>query len=473
MWVVGLLLATVVVPPPAAEARPLLLKMLQGLNPLAPMMGAPRHASRRAYHPRRATASRKRPAAVAAAPGRPAARPAAIAAAPAAVAATAGAAAAATTGSASRDSAAQSATASTAPGWAPAPDANAAASTPEARQDETAIPLPIPAPPQRSAGLTNPDDEPQARPGASGPPAPAAAAPAAGVSRLGTVGPLAWPTAYEDVIGFTLWPKEYGERLRVHGIGDVLGTAFAPSNSIAARTRANNVQQARADEPNSAPIVASCGSVDLTASDWPVAQIASAIELTDAQRGALDQLRTALSDAVASIKSACRDDSNLAPVERVRAMQNALWAVHDASQLIRAPLAKFYGTLTEEQKQQFAAPAQAQAGGRAMSRIDMARMCDLPASTDAPIRRIEQTLRPTKAQRASLDLLMKKASEMGQFLMVSCLKPMPATPAERLDAAADRLTAVIFAASNVNMALNDFTSQLTDEQKAKLNTLVR
>ena len=108
-----------------------------------------------------------------------------------------------------------------------------------------------------------------------------------------------------------------------------------------------------------------------------------------------------------------------------------------------------------------------------MSRSDMARMCDLPASAEAPMRQIEQGLRPTKAQRASLELLQKKSFEMGQFLMASCLKPMPATPAERLDAAADRLTAVIFAASNVNMALNDFTSQLSDEQKTKLNSLVR
>jgi hypothetical protein len=50
---------------------------------------------------------------------------------------------------------------------------------------------------------------------------------------------------------------------------------------------------------------------------------------------------------------------------------------------------------------------------------------------------------------------------------------VPATPAERLDAAADRLTAVIFAISNVNIALNDFTSELSDEQKARLNSLVR
>jgi hypothetical protein len=108
-----------------------------------------------------------------------------------------------------------------------------------------------------------------------------------------------------------------------------------------------------------------------------------------------------------------------------------------------------------------------------VSRADMARMCDLPASTEAVMRQIEQNLRPTKAQRASLEGLQKKAFEMGQFLLASCLKPVPATPAERLDAAADRLTAVIFAVSNVNMALNDFTSQLNDEQKTKLDSLVR
>ena len=318
------------------------------------------------------------------------------------------------------------------------------------------------APPQRNAALAAPDEELRSRAGEP------TRMPAPSQARLGTVGPLAWPTAYEDVVGFTLWPREYGERLRVHGIGDLLSTAFAPSAAIAART-----QQARAGDPNGAPLAVTCGSVDLTANDWPIAQITSAIELNDVQRGALDQFKTALNDAVSSIKSTCRDDANLGPVERVRVMQNTLWAVHDAAQLIRAPLAKFYDSLNEEQKQKFAAPAQAQAGGRPPpSRNDMARMCDLPTA-DAPMRQIEQSVRPTKAQRSSLEALQKKSFEMGQFLMASCLKPMPATPAERLDAAADRLTAVIFAASNLNMALNDFTSQLSDEQKTKLNSMVR
>jgi hypothetical protein len=56
---------------------------------------------------------------------------------------------------------------------------------------------------------------------------------------------------------------------------------------------------------------------------------------------------------------------------------------------------------------------------------------------------------------------------MGQFLMASCMQPVPTTPAARLDAAADRLTAVIFATAQVSIALNNFYNQLDDEQQAK------
>lgn len=439
--VLGLLMASTALPP-SAEARPLLLKMLQGVTaPFGAILGAPRYSGRRAAHHRRATASRARSAARIAAP-------AAVAAGTTAAIASAGHAKSAPAGV--PPAAETQAAAPTTTGSAPATNA------------DTAVPLPNAAPPQRSAALSTPDEEQSRIPGQGR--APRAA------SHLGTVGPLAWPSAYEDVIGFTLWPKEYGERLRVHGIGDVLGTAFGPSGALAARVQPN-MQQARADD--TAPVAATCGSVDLIDTDWPMAQITGAIELTDAQRRPLDALKTALNDAVASIKSTCRDDANLAPVDRLRMMQATLWAVHDAAQLIRTPLADFYASLSEEQKQKFAAPAQPQAAGRNISRSDMARMCDLPASVEAPMRQLEQNLRPTKAQRASLDALVKRASEMGQFLLASCLKPMPATPTERLDAAADRLTAVIFATSNVNMALNDFTSQLSEEQKVRLSSMLR
>ena len=89
------------------------------------------------------------------------------------------------------------------------------------------------------------------------------------------------------------------------------------------------------------------------------------------------------------------------------------------------------------------------------------------------LRQAEQSLSLNRAQRASLDAFQKKSAEMGQFLMASCLRPVASTPVERLDAASDRLTALIFATSTVNLAFNDFYNQLNDEQRSKFDSAVR
>jgi hypothetical protein len=171
------------------------------------------------------------------------------------------------------------------------------------------------------------------------------------------------------------------------------------------------------------------------------------------------------------------------PVDRLRSMQNQLWAVQEAAIQLRAPLAEFYELLSDEQRKQFIvnppppdarAAAQPNPRGAApnpQQQMALARMCGMPLSPDWPVRRLEQVVQPNEAQRASLEALKKTATEMGQLLMASCVQPPPATPIERLDAAADRLTAVIFAASNVALAFNDFYGQLSDEQKSKLDTL--
>jgi hypothetical protein len=140
---------------------------------------------------------------------------------------------------------------------------------------------------------------------------------------------------------------------------------------------------------------------------------------------------------------------------------------------LRLPLAKFFDSLTEEQRQKFAAPASAQADPRSMTPAAIAKLCGAPPSTDGQARQAERQLNLDKAQRGSLDAFQKKSAEMGQFLMASCLKPVASTPVERIDAAADRLTALIFAASSVNLALNDFYNQLNGEQKSKFNNAVR
>jgi hypothetical protein len=285
--------------------------------------------------------------------------------------------------------------------------------------------------------------------------------------QLGLVGPAAWPSAFEDVIGYALWPRDYAERLRAHGIGDVLATAFTPSAALLAKAQ-DKAKQDKSKAERTAGDGRVCASTAATPdTDWPAAAIARAVELDDSQRSALDALEAAVRNGAAAVRASCRDAA--APVGRLRTLQAMLWAVHDAAQAVRAPLAKFYNSLTDEQKQQFAAPAQD--GARSSGRSDLMQIC--ARSHELPKQRVEKSLHATRPQRASLDALQKKSFEMGQFLMASCMKPMAATPPERLDAAADRLTAVIFAASNVNIALNEFTRQLDGEQKTKLETIGR
>ena len=110
-----------------------------------------------------------------------------------------------------------------------------------------------------------------------------------------------------------------------------------------------------------------------------------------------------------------------------------LWAVHDAAQLIRAPLASSWLARRGAEAEVCGTSASRQAAAR-RSRNDMARMCDLPLgrSANATDRaKSEAHQGPALKPRG----FAKKSFEMGQFLMASCFKPMPATPEERLDAA--------------------------------------
>jgi hypothetical protein len=299
---------------------------------------------------------------------------------------------------------------------------------------------------------------------------------------LGTAGPAVWPGAYEDVVGFVFWPAEYGERLRGHGIGDVLNVMFTPPTAAKAKVARASGDGASASNAASVGATGFCGEAAPSPSGWPATQIERSIKLNDEQRGKLDRLKTAVGEAVATIRAACRDEASLPPLERLRALQNMLWAVHDAATAVRKPLAGFYESLSDEQKKPFLAAASAApkidlqamaTGGSGANQAALARMCGMPSPNSSLMRQIEQYLQPTKAQRASLETLQKKASEMGQFLMVSCLQPVSPTPVERLDSAMARLTAMIFAASNVSLAFNDFYNQLNEQQLAKISTLAQ
>ena len=88
-----------------------------------------------------------------------------------------------------------------------------------------------------------------------------------------------------------------------------------------------------------------------------------------------------------------------------------------------------------------------------------------------PTAEIDQTVRPTDAQRASLAALQNATTQAADLLKASCVTTDPLTPPARLAAVGKRLATMLQAVKMVSSALNDFYGTLSDEQKARFEAI--
>src|SRR5215813_4921097 len=101
------------------------------------------------------------------------------------------------------------------------------------------------------------------------------------------------------------------------------------------------------------------------------------------------------------------------------------------------------------------------------------RFCDekAPGVTDLPIDRIAQAVQPTSAQRAALDELKDASVNAAEDLKINCPTYQTLTPTGRVEAMEERLDATLAAVQTVQPALTKFYNSLSDEQKARFNSL--
>jgi hypothetical protein len=90
---------------------------------------------------------------------------------------------------------------------------------------------------------------------------------------------------------------------------------------------------------------------------------------------------------------------------------------------------------------------------------------------DVPVQQIEQSVKPDARQKSALDQLKSVAADAAQKLRLSCPKGVPATPQARLQAMDTRLHDTITAVNEVRPAPTGFYDSLSDEQKARFDTL--
>src|SRR6201993_3422081 len=109
---------------------------------------------------------------------------------------------------------------------------------------------------------------------------------------------------------------------------------------------------------------------------------------------------------------------------RLAAMQQRIEAMIVAVQTVQAPLDKFYGLLSDEQKAQInALSTTRQPPARTAARAGSAGpACDVPQPelTEWPSATIEQSVRPTDQQRQYLDALQGAAAQAADTLKASC-----------------------------------------------------
>ncbi len=287
----------------------------------------------------------------------------------------------------------------------------------------------------------------------------------------GWVGPLFWPLAYDDIYGYAI----LGDRVGFwdYGYRDIYAGIFAPygSDDLAAYT----AQGASGRENRKIPSLQElCGDASRIAS-LPIDRVRQAIQPTEAQRPALDDLAKASLQAAQLIQASCpRQTPGTAPA-RLALMRDRLEAMSNAVISLEWPLEKLYDSLDDGQKARLNALAEPKAGAegdRAKTNANAnAKTCDAAQPLPWPAAEIDSTLNLNDAQRAALDNLKRAAAYAADILNDECRPHDAATAPGRLLAVDQRLHDMGQAVGRVSAALEDFYATLSEAQKAQFEAI--
>jgi hypothetical protein len=287
----------------------------------------------------------------------------------------------------------------------------------------------------------------------------------------GWVGPLFWPFAYFDIYDYALWGPRVGAPFWYYGYDDIYAGMFGPYDyqGLAGYLPPRGSPGAGPDR-----LALLCGEDSREIAGLPIDLIARAIEPTEAQRAALDDLANASVTSAQKIKAACPTTVALTASGRLASMQQRIEAMIAGVATVQPALDKLYGLLNDEQKARLNAVAEDQERKTERRRNrSVARPCDVTQSSSLqwPAEEIETRVHPTEAQRTGLTALQKASAKAADMLATSCRIDEAATPPVRLAAVGKRLDVMLESVKLVRTALDDFYAMLSDEQKAQFEAI--
>ena len=194
-----------------------------------------------------------------------------------------------------------------------------------------------------------------------------------------------------------------------------------------------------------APLAQLCGDDSRKIAGLPIDQIQHAVQPTEAQCAALDDLGNASIAAAQNIRAACPTQVVLTAPGRLAAMQQRIEAMISAVGTVQPPLEKFYGLLSDEQKARFNALADDQRKARRCHGRHLSQGCSTTqsAALEWPAGEIEARLHPNDSQRASLAALQDASTRAAETLKAACQPGEALTPPARFAAIGKRLDTML------------------------------
>jgi LTXXQ motif family protein len=312
------------------------------------------------------------------------------------------------------------------------------------------------------------------RPGESAPPPPTNPPPQPSASPEQTAA-IFWPDAAADLADYLLFANGK-ERFWTYGYDSIVGAAFTGDPRGMRGPPGGRLSDASSQAKTPLASADLCRANSARA-DALIERIERAVGPNVSQRDALEQLRRALAQAIERIAAACPAAMPTTVAERLKAIQDRIWAMHDALLTIRLPFETFYNSLTDELRQrlrreelesaELAAGASEEHGQTVADR--RAPTCAEPeAGADRIIRAIAPAAH--EEQRAGLEALRQRSVPMAQLIAGSCPSdPHLDDPMARFAAAKDRLDVMLFVVMSMSPVLQQLYGSLDDKQGAGLS----
>ncbi len=202
-----------------------------------------------------------------------------------------------------------------------------------------------------------------------------------------------------------------------------------------------------------------------------IAGFQSALELTDVQTKLLKALGDALDIASGSLAESCPKNIPTQPIARLELIESQVGKINAALSNVRQPLQEFQHSLNNEQLARFAAMIGAPSAADDQ-RTKAARCTGATATAvDWPADQIERSIQPIDTQRDAFSRLKEALGKAAGALNAPCLTPMPVTELGRLEMTKTQLDATKDAVAAIRLAFSALAVTLSDEQKARLDSL--